>query len=57
MTDKEKSNEINLTVKAQVSLSLTQDGNVICFKLRRNTQLKKLMETYCQRSGVKFPLF
>lgn len=42
-----KQAEINLTVKAQ-------DGNVICFKLRKNTSLKKLMDTYCHRNGVKY---
>ena len=37
--------ELSLTVKAQ-------DGNVICFKLKKNTVLKKLMDSYCQRHGV-----
>ena len=37
--------ELSLTVKAQ-------DGNVICFKLKKNTLLKKLMDSYCQRHGV-----
>lgn len=38
--------ELTLSVKAQ-------DGSVICFKLKKNTVLKKLMDSYCQRNGVK----
>lgn len=40
-----KTTEISLNVKSQ-------DGNIICFKLKRTTVLRKLMETYCTRNGV-----
>jgi len=36
---------INLKVKAQ-------DGTEIYFKIKRSTQLKKLMEAYCNRQGL-----
>jgi len=42
----DKGNEhINVKVKAQ-------DGTEIYFKIKRTTQLKKLMEAYCQRQGL-----
>jgi len=39
------SEPITLKVKAQ-------DGSEIFFKIRPSTQLKKLMDSYCQRQGV-----
>ena len=36
---------INIKVKAQ-------DGTEIYFKIKRTTQLKKLMDAYCQRQGL-----
>jgi len=30
----------------------SQDGNELFFKIKRGTQLKKLMEAYCSRNGV-----
>ena len=30
----------------------SQDGNELFFKIKRATQLKKLMEAYCSRNGV-----
>lgn len=30
----------------------SQDGNEIFFKIKKNTQLKKLMDAYCSRNGV-----
>ena len=36
---------INIKVKAQ-------DGTEIFFKIKRSTQLKKLMDAYCQRQGL-----
>ena len=41
-TDAVKDNHINIKVKAQ-------DGTEIFFKIKRSTQLKKLMDAYCQR--------
>lgn len=39
------SEHITLKVKSQ-------DGNELFFKIRRGTQLKKLMDAYCSRNGV-----
>ncbi|XP_073155372.1 small ubiquitin-related modifier 1 isoform X1 [Henckelia pumila] len=36
---------INLKVKGQ-------DGNELFFRIKRNTQLKKLMNAYCERQSV-----
>lgn len=30
-----------------------QDGTVVHFKIKRNTQLKKLMQAYCDRQGLQ----
>mmetsp|Transcript_5040 Transcript_5040/g.12173 ORF Transcript_5040/g.12173 Transcript_5040/m.12173 type:complete len:96 (-) Transcript_5040:85-372(-) len=38
---------INLKVKGQ-------DGNIVHFKIKRKTQLKKLMEAYCSRQSLQF---
>ena len=37
--------QLNIKVKAQ-------DGSEIFFKIKKTTQLKKLMEAYCQRQGL-----
>eukprot|EP00056_Hartaetosiga_gracilis_P021794 m.26370 g.26370 ORF g.26370 m.26370 type:complete len:93 (+) comp9269_c0_seq1:169-447(+) len=29
-----------------------QNGNSVHFKIKKKTQLKKLMDTYCQRQGL-----
>ena len=41
----QKEQHINIKVKAQ-------DGTEIYFKIKRTTQLKKLMDAYCQRQGL-----
>ena len=41
----QKDVHINIKVKAQ-------DGTEIYFKIKRTTQLKKLMDAYCQRQGL-----
>ncbi|KAE8675243.1 Small ubiquitin-related modifier 1 [Hibiscus syriacus] len=38
---------INLKVKGQ-------DGNEVFFRIKRSTQLKKLMNAYCDRQSVEF---
>ncbi|KAH7864417.1 hypothetical protein Vadar_029383 [Vaccinium darrowii] len=38
---------INLKVKGQ-------DGNEVFFRIKRSTQLKKLMTAYCDRQSVEF---
>ncbi|KAL3636979.1 Small ubiquitin-related modifier 1 [Castilleja foliolosa] len=38
---------INIKVKGQ-------DGNEVFFRIKRNTQLKKLMNAYCDRQSVDF---
>lgn len=32
--------------------SFSKDGNEVVFKIKRHTQLRKLMEAYCGRQGV-----
>ncbi|ELT89488.1 hypothetical protein CAPTEDRAFT_18771 [Capitella teleta] len=37
-----------------INLKVTgQDGSVVHFKIKKNTPLRKLMTTYCERTGVK----
>eukprot|EP01130_Rhizamoeba_saxonica_P006806 TRINITY_DN2722_c0_g1_i1.p1 TRINITY_DN2722_c0_g1~~TRINITY_DN2722_c0_g1_i1.p1 ORF type:complete len:112 (+),score=18.53 TRINITY_DN2722_c0_g1_i1:44-337(+) len=31
---------------------VSQDGSEVLFKIKKSTQLKKLMTTYCSRSGL-----
>ena len=31
---------------------LGQDGNIVQFKIKKHTALKKLMSTYCERAGL-----
>ncbi|KAI3787132.1 hypothetical protein L1987_41365 [Smallanthus sonchifolius] len=42
----DQSAHINLKVKGQ-------DGNEVFFRIKRNTQLKKLMNAYCDRQSVE----
>jgi small ubiquitin-related modifier len=44
--DNKESEHINLKVTGQ-------DGSVVHFKIKKNTQLRKLMNAYCDRTGVK----
>lgn len=44
--DGEGSEHINLKVKGQ-------DGNIVHFKIKKKTQLKKLMEAYCARQSLQ----
>lgn len=51
MTDQAAANEqLNLKVKSQ-------DGEEVFFKIKSSTQLKKLMDAYCQRQSVNYFLF
>ncbi|KAL2322706.1 hypothetical protein Fmac_027085 [Flemingia macrophylla] len=43
----EQGAHINLKVKGQ-------DGNEVFFRIKRSTQLKKLMNAYCDRQSVDF---
>ncbi|XP_055801984.1 small ubiquitin-related modifier 1-like [Solanum dulcamara] len=43
----DQSGHINLKVKSQ-------DGNEVFFRIKRSTQLKKLMNAYCDRQSVDF---
>uniref|UniRef100_M8BY97 Small ubiquitin-related modifier n=1 Tax=Aegilops tauschii TaxID=37682 RepID=M8BY97_AEGTA len=51
---------INLKVKGQAyltaikvhSLATGRDGNEVFFRIKRSTQLKKLMNAYCDRQSV-----
>lgn len=44
--DNKGSEHINLKVTGQ-------DGSVVHFKIKKNTPLRKLMNAYCDRTGVK----
>jgi hypothetical protein len=44
------SEQLNLKVKSQ-------DGEEVFFKIKSTTQLKKLMDAYCQRQSVNNYLF
>ncbi|XP_076916400.1 small ubiquitin-related modifier 1-like [Bidens hawaiensis] len=44
--DQSSSAHINLKVKGQ-------DGNEVFFRIKRNTQLKKLMNAYCDRQSLQ----
>ena len=48
--NRERGDDLNINVKSQ-------DGNTICFKLRRTTQLKKMIDTYCGRIGVSGSIY
>ncbi|KAH7834078.1 hypothetical protein Vadar_012535 [Vaccinium darrowii] len=43
--DQSQSNQINLKVKSQ-------EGNEVFFRIKHNTQLKKLMTAYCERQSL-----
>lgn len=43
---------IHLKVKSQVREHLTKDNEEVYFKIKRTTQLKKLMDKYCERQQV-----
>ncbi|KAK6774292.1 hypothetical protein AABB24_040057 [Solanum stoloniferum] len=43
----DQSGHINLKVKSQ-------DGNEVFFRIKRSTQLKKLMNAYCDRQSLDF---
>mmetsp|Transcript_6289 Transcript_6289/g.8757 ORF Transcript_6289/g.8757 Transcript_6289/m.8757 type:complete len:97 (-) Transcript_6289:191-481(-) len=45
-SQKEDPNTINLRV-------VSQDGNEVYFKIKKHTQLKKLMDAYCQRQAIE----
>lgn len=50
MTEKaQKDEDITLNVKSQ-------DGSMICFKLKKSTLFKKMMGAYCERNGVRVEL-
>ena len=34
-----------------------QDGNIVQFKIKKHTALKKLMSTYCERAGLALQVF
>ena len=42
---KDQTEYINLKVKSQ-------DGEEVFFKIKKQTQFRKLMDAYCQRQGV-----
>ena len=34
-----------------------QDGNIVQFKIKKHTALKKLMSTYCERAGLALQVY
>ncbi|CAL5353670.1 unnamed protein product [Camellia sinensis] len=48
MADQSQSNQLNIKVKNQVR----QEGNEVYFRIKRNTQLCKLMTAYCDRQSL-----
>ena len=50
MSSKEEAKEEH---PEQINLKVMgQDGNVVQFKIKKRTALKKLMATYCERAGL-----
>ena len=49
----EKSCACSCARPAQLTFSVVQDGNIVHFKIKRKTQLKKLMEAYCNRQSLQ----
>lgn len=48
----------NAAVPEQLNLKVkSQDGEEVFFKIKNTTQLKKLMDAYCQRQSVFLLLF
>lgn len=45
--------QVLLSSDAISCLDNLQDGSVVHFKIKRNTQLKKLMQAYCDRQGFQ----
>ena len=45
MTDKDTDDTIHLKVKSQ-------ENDEVFFKIKRSTQLSKLMQKYCERQGI-----
>jgi Ubiquitin-like protein (sentrin) len=45
--------EANEVPSEHITLKVkSQDGNELLFKIKKGTQLKKLMDAYCSRNGV-----
>ena len=43
---------IHLKVKSQVIFLFIKENDEVLFKIKKTTQLKKLMDKYCERQGV-----
>ena len=41
-----------ISVLVNVFQVMGQDGNIVQFKIKKHTALKKLMATYCERAGL-----
>lgn len=46
-TENQEANPEHINLKV-----MGQDGNIVQFKIKRHTALKKLMSTYCERAGL-----
>ncbi|KAM3382866.1 small ubiquitin-related modifier 2-like [Capsicum galapagoense] len=52
---REKDNKLTSDQSGHINLKVkTQDGNEVFFRIKRSTQLKKLMNAYCDRKSVNF---
>merc|ERR1712226_376342 len=53
MSDNENKPKADEGATEHVNLKVCgQDGSVVQFKIKKNTQLKKLMNAYCDRQGL-----
>lgn len=53
MPDEKKIDDVKMDSE-HVNLKVVgQDGSVVHFKIRKHTALKKLMQAYCERAGVR----
>ncbi|KAL5729819.1 Small ubiquitin-related modifier 1 [Ranunculus cassubicifolius] len=55
VTNQEEDKKPNDQSAAHINLKVKgQDGNEVFFRIKRSTQLKKLMTAYCDRQSVEF---
>jgi len=54
MSDDQQKKDEGKVESEHINLKVTgQDGSVVHFKIKKNTPLKKLMNAYCDRAGLK----
>jgi small ubiquitin-related modifier len=56
MADNETKPEESSANPEHINLKVMgQDGNVVQFKIKKQTAFRKLMSTYCERAGLSMP--